>query len=213
MLPDDEPLPNNLGGVYCRNLGVEGSSACIFGIDLVAGQRVSALLVVVGQDNLRSGSASGLVGNFCDNLGVAGERVSAPMAVVGQDNLRRGSGSASGLVGNSGEAGVVGGAAPRSGGPTGRSGKHLVVVGVVDSRSVGPARRSGECLVVAGVAAPRSGGPTGRSSEHLVVASVVDLINVGPTGSVGSRANAIVRSSVSTDMVGIFVDGHMGVRG
>nr|GEV38354.1 hypothetical protein [Tanacetum cinerariifolium] len=69
--------------VLFRNLGVEGSSARIFGTDLVAGRRVSAPLVVMGQDNLESGNASGLVGNSDDSLRVAGERVSAPVVVVG----------------------------------------------------------------------------------------------------------------------------------
>nr|GEV38355.1 hypothetical protein [Tanacetum cinerariifolium] len=206
--------------VLFRNLGVEGSSARIFGTNLVAGRRVSAPLVVVEHQYL--GSANGLVGNSGDSLGVVRE-ISAPV-VVGQDNL--GSVNVSGLVGNPGDSlGVASGGAPRSGGPTRRSGERLVVADVADPRSVGPAGRYGERLVVAGVAAPRSGGPTGRSGERLVVAGVADPRSVGPAGSsvgnhgnsllgqdgVGSRANAMVRSSVSTDMVGISVDGHMGV--
>ncbi|GKC14119.1 hypothetical protein Tco_1010901 [Tanacetum coccineum] len=189
MLPDDEPLPNNLGGTYCRNL-VEGSTARIFGTDLVVGRIVSALLVVVGQDNLGSASASGLVGNSGNSLGVVSQRVSASVAVVGQDNLgsRSGSGSANGLVGNFGDSlGVVDRkvSAPvvvvgqdnlgsgSASGLVGNSGDSLGVAGGATPRSGSPTGRSGERLVVAGVADPRSVGPVGRSGERLVVADVI----------------------------------------
>ncbi|GKE49990.1 hypothetical protein Tco_1481248, partial [Tanacetum coccineum] len=153
----------------------------------------------VGQDNLGSGSASSLVGNFGDSLGVAGgaaSRSGGPTRRFGE------------------RLAVAGVADPRSVGPAGRSGERLVVAGVANPRSVSPAGRSGERLVLAGVAAPRSGGPTRRSGESLVVVGVADLRNVGPAGSsvgnhgnsllgqdgVGSRANAMVLGT----------DGHKG---
>lgn len=115
LLPDDEPLPNNLGGAYCRRLGIHR-------------------LPVVPE---------GRSGGFLDTTDFVGSSVGVRIgAPVGQDNLGSGSGSGSGLVdhgaaplssGLVGSSVVAGGARRRGSAPVGSSGERMVVAGVGSS--------------------------------------------------------------------------------